>query len=41
MLSIIVPSYNEEQMIPITEQTISKLMEQENIPYELMFVNDG
>lgn len=41
MLSIIVPSYNEEQMIPVTEQTISKLMEQENIPYELMFVNDG
>lgn len=41
MLSIIVPSYNEEQMIPITEQTISALMEQENIPYELMFVNDG
>lgn len=41
MLSIIVPSYNEEQMIPITEQTISKLMEQENIPYELMFVDDG
>lgn len=41
MLSIIVPSYNEEQMIPITEQTISALMEQENIPYELMFVDDG
>lgn len=41
MLSIIVPSYNEEEMIPITEQTISKLMEQENIPYELMFVDDG
>ena len=41
MLSIIVPSYNEEEMIPITEQTISALMEQENIPYELMFVNDG
>lgn len=41
MLSIIVPSYNEEEMIPITEQTISALMEQENIPYELMFVDDG
>lgn len=41
MLSIIVPSYNEEEMIPITEQTISALMEQDNIPYELMFVNDG
>ena len=41
MLSIIVPAYNEEQMIPITERTISELMEKENIPYELMFVNDG
>mgnify|MGYP000062539593 FL=1 len=33
MLSIIVPAYNEEQMIPITERTISELMEKENIPY--------
>ena len=41
MLSIIVPAYNEEQMIPITERTISELMEKERIPYELMFVNDG
>lgn len=41
MLSIIVPAYNEEQMVPIAEQTISQLMEHENIPYELLFINDG
>lgn len=41
MLSIIVPAYNEEQMVPLAEQTISQLMQQENIPYELLFVNDG
>ena len=34
MLSIIVPAYNEEQMVPLAEQTISQLMQQENIPYE-------
>lgn len=39
MLSIIVPAYNEEQMVPLAEQTISQLMQQENIPYELLFVN--
>ena len=41
MLSIIVPAYNEEQMVPLAEQAISQLMQQENIPYELLFVNDG
>ena len=41
MLSIIVPAYNEEQMVPLAEQAISQLMQQENIPYELLFINDG
>ena len=41
MLSIVTPAYNEEQMIHKTAQTISKLMETENIEYEVIFVNDG
>lgn len=41
MLSIIVPAYNEEQMVPLAEQAISQLMQQENIPYELLFINDA
>ena len=31
-LSIVLPSYNEEQMIEKTTETITDLMEQEGIP---------
>lgn len=41
MLSVIIPSYNEEQMIEKTSKVISELLENENIDYELLFVNDG
>ena len=40
-LSIVLPSYNEEQMIEKTTEPISDIMERERIPYELIFVNDG
>ncbi len=40
MLSIILPAYNEGQMIPITVSTLRKVLGQE-IPYELLFVDDG
>ncbi len=41
MLSVIIPSYNEEAMIPITVRTISGILSQADIPYELLFVDDG
>ena len=41
MLSVILPSYNEEKMISIAAETISGLLKKENIDYELVFVNDG
>ena len=41
MISIILPSYNEEQMIHTAAQTIGAIMQRENIPYELIFVDDG
>lgn len=41
MLSIILPAYNEEQMIERTASVLSTLMEKEKISYELVFVNDG
>lgn len=41
LLSIVLPSYNEESNIANTEQVLSALLEKENIPYELIFVNDG
>ena len=41
MLSVILPSYNEEKMIAIAADTISGILKMENIEYELVFVNDG
>ena len=41
MVSIILPSYNEEKMIKIAADTIGKLFTKENIEYELIFVDDG
>lgn len=40
-LSVVLPAYNEEQMIEKTTETIRNIMDQEGIPYELIFVNDG
>ena len=41
MLSVVIPAYNEELMIPITAQTICQILNDENIDFELLFVNDG
>lgn len=41
MLSIILPSYNEEGNIANSAEMLSALMEREQIDYELIFVNDG
>ena len=41
MISIIIPSYNEEGNIERTADVVSGLMEKNNIDYELVFVNDG
>lgn len=41
MLSVVLPSYNEEGNVENTNRVLSELLEQEKIPYELIFVNDG
>ncbi len=41
MLSIILPSYNEEKMIPIAARRLGDILSPENINYELVFVDDG
>ena len=41
MLSVIIPAYNEEQMIPITAKTISGLLQANKIEHELLFIDDG
>lgn len=41
MLSIILPSFNEEQNILNTAEVLKNILTEENIPYELIFVDDG
>ena len=41
LLSIVLPSYNEEQNIANTARVLSDLLEQEKIDYELIFISDG
>lgn len=41
LLSIVLPSYNEEQNIANTARVLGKLLEKEQIDYELIFVSDG
>ena len=41
LLSIVLPSYNEEQNIANTANVLAELLEQEQIDYELVFVSDG
>lgn len=41
MLSIVLPSYNEEQNIANTASVLSSLMDKEGIAYELIFISDG
>ena len=41
MLSVVIPAYNEEQMISQTATTVANILREANIPYELLFVDDG
>ena len=41
MLSVVIPAYNEEEMIPTTVSVIDKTLNDAGISHELLFVNDG
>lgn len=41
MFSVVLPAYNEEKMIQKATATIGKILSDENIEYEIIFVNDG
>lgn len=41
LLSVIVPVYNEENLISKAAAVISDVLQQEDIEYEIIFVNDG
>ncbi len=41
MLSVVIPAYNEQEMLSLAAQTIGKILVEAKIPYELIFVDDG
>lgn len=41
LLSVIIPSFNEESNIRNTVDTLSAVLQREHIAYELLFVSDG
>lgn len=40
-LSVIIPIYNEEENIPVLYDRLKKVVDSQNVSYELLFVNDG
>lgn len=41
MLSVVIPAYNEEAVLPKTSKVIPAILEKADIPYEILFVCDG
>ena len=41
MLTVILPAYNEEAMIEMAGSVISGILQREDIPYEILFIDDG
>ena len=41
MLSVILPAYNEEKMITVAAETLRSILDAAEIPFELIFINDG
>ncbi|MDO5154539.1 MAG: glycosyltransferase family 2 protein [Eubacteriales bacterium] len=41
LLSIVIPAYNEGNLIKKTAKVVSDIMQNNKIPYEIVFVNDG
>lgn len=40
-LSVVIPAYNEDQMVSKTAMTIASLLQHNNIEYEILFIDDG
>ncbi|EDS73156.1 glycosyltransferase family 2 protein [Anaerofustis stercorihominis] len=40
-MSVVIPAYNEEKSICRVAETINEVLNKENIPFDIVFVNDG
>lgn len=41
MLSVVIPAYCEEEMVPVAAREIGRILQETHIEYELVFVDDG
>lgn len=41
LLSVVVPAYCEEETVPLAAETISTLLQKAEIPFEIIFIDDG
>ncbi len=41
MLSVVVPAYNEEKMVPVAAERLSSILLKAGIDYEILFIDDG
>ena len=41
MLSVVIPAYNEEEMLQKAADTVSRVLEESGIGFEIIFVDDG
>lgn len=41
MLSVVIPAYNEEDMVPMAAARLGEVLEEAGIAHELLFVDDG
>ncbi len=40
-LCVVIPAYNEEELVPMTVNALTDILTREGIPFELLFVDDG
>jgi len=41
LLSVIIPAFNEELSVPVIYSAVSKILKEQNIPFEIIFIDDG
>ena len=40
-LSVVIPAYNEQSVLPHTVKAVCETLSRERIPFEMIFVDDG